>query len=1225
MALLVKDLIHFEEVEEVIKIRREERAKEYVEKYVISDSLRRNLVLMLDMLAGATHKSFNVVGNYGTGKSHFLAFVAALLEHPDYRTLVADPAVAAAAQKVERHYRVVKFELPAAREVPLRRIFFDQVRKQLSDRYGVTVRDVHLETDYDNKQNILGILADIKAQDPEAGLVVIVDEISDFLKQKDREGMAYDIALLRELGEISQDSDFLYVGAMQEHVFTNPKYLEQAESIARVNQRFVTVTITKEDVAQVLTQRVVRKEPDQRKQLAGLLAEHRTYFPNLADQTDRYMDLFPVHPYVIDVFERLPYFENRGIIGFTVDNVKPILGQPAPVFVTYDKVWDLINKTHEVRNQPGVEQVVRVVETLLGKANLLDSRFREDAQRLVKALAVLRLLGGDKTLGATSQELADTLFITPSRKVVVDPNMARDHIERVMKNLRDVTVGQYIQYAQGRYSLDLKKTEDYDAEIDRKARASVIDHEDEIERAFREWAVGELGLASLTSHIPGKGVYTDTAPWPSRKAFRPGLLVIGRADDAPTLVSGDYRFVLQGPVPGKSLSRQDEVVLGLEYKDELISLLIRARAAQMLSQEKVYPKVTAKLAADALAEFQTKYLAALYESGSASYRGHKTPVKQLPARRPLNTLADIVDLVKGELLDGFFAERYPSYPLLRTQVTAANLESEMARTLQSLDSMATKQIDQNSRGYLESFGAMADGHFTASASAACQLILKRIDENDATGKLTPVDDLAREMVQAPWGLPKPMVQMLLGALLFNGYLVFVRQGGSRLHAADIGPFIKNGLNAMADIVYVERDKDINVEAIAGLFEVLGLHAGYIRDKESRTEAVKELRLKGGSLKDALQTLRSGLGDALAQSASTANVPWQAIQDLLNGLAWLDKPSASFAEASQVSHLAKLDPTPEYRATLKARLADLETLRSFLDDWAAGGLAAGVRRMQESVAVLPKLEGLVTLGDGATIADLRRRASESEAIYSDPKQLLRADQRRPLRGKLEQFRPKYDQLYFGLHRRLVGEGAAWRDLAAVRKSERFTALASLKTLPFISPAEFNLLALEIQRLEARRCDQFTAPVLDSFVSCPYCRFEDDVQGLGDLGGRVGQIEAKLEACWQAWQSRVLGELPALAPRLPLLSPEHQRLIEEVQAAGCLPDALPDELLAALQELASELQAVELDPADLGRALLARGGVLTMDELRAEVDNYLNGLAKGHDRGLLRIKVVLGPQA
>ena len=45
---------------------------------------------MLDIMAGSTHKSFNIVGNYGTGKSHFIAFVAAILEHPDFRSLIKE-------------------------------------------------------------------------------------------------------------------------------------------------------------------------------------------------------------------------------------------------------------------------------------------------------------------------------------------------------------------------------------------------------------------------------------------------------------------------------------------------------------------------------------------------------------------------------------------------------------------------------------------------------------------------------------------------------------------------------------------------------------------------------------------------------------------------------------------------------------------------------------------------------------------------------------------------------------------------------------------------------------------------------------------------------------------------------------------------------------------------------------------------------------------------------
>ncbi len=1218
---LVRDLIHFEEVEEVIKLRKEERAREYVETYVISDSLRRNLLYMLQLLSGASHKSFNVVGNYGTGKSHFLAFIAALLEHPEYRGAVRDEAVRDAALGLERRYKVVKFELGAAAEVPLRHIFFDQVRRQLLDRYDIEVREIDLAAAYDNKQNVLDILADIKATDPEAGLVVIVDEISDSLKQKGREAMSYDIALLRELGEVSQDSDFLYIGAMQEHVFTNSKYVDQAESIARVNQRFVTVTITKEDVAQVLTDRVVRKDADQALRLRGLLADHRAYFSNLADQTDRYVALFPIHPYVIDVFERLPYFENRGIIGFTVQNVGRILDQPAPVFVTYDRVYDLINATHEVRNQPNVARVVKAVQTLESKADLLDARYRGDAHKLVKALAVLRLLGGEQGLGATSQELANTLFIMPPGRLLVEPNMARDHIERVMKNLRDVTVGQFIDYQEGRYSLNPEKVDDYDAIIEQRARAAVMGHEEEIERAFREVAAAELGLQSATSALPGKAVYLDTAPWPSRNAYRPGLLIIGRADDAANLLHGDYRFVLAGPVAGKSLNRQEEVVLGLEYGDELIGLLTRARAAGMLAQEKVYPKVMAKLAKDAQDAFREKYLARLLSDGTVLHGGHKTALRELPTRRALNTLADVVEHVKGAALDATFAERYPDHPSFRSLVTSANVESEVTRALQSLDRQATQQLDFNSRGYLESFGALTEGRFSANSSPACKLILQRVEENDATAKLTPVEDLAREFAGRPWGLPEPMVHLLLGSLLFNGYLIFVRQGGARLHAGDISPLLKGGLAVFREIRYVERDRDINVETAAALFETLGLQAGLVRDKDSRPEAVKQLRLRGGELRSQLVQTRQALGAVSAEAGSYSSIPWLAVQALSSRLTWLDAPLAAFAEASRVTDLGKLDATPEYRQTLQARLSDLDVLRGFLADWSESGLGAGLRRLQQALEVLPILETLASQGERTAIASLQRIAADSHAIYSDEGQLLRADLRRPLKGKLEQFRREYDSLYYAMHRRLAGDDAPWGELAALRSSARFQALNQLKGLPFISPAEFNQVALQIQALERRRCREFNAQTLESFVACPYCRLPDEGAALADLRGRAEGLCSKLEALWQAWQSQVMAELPALAGRLPLLTPAHRAQIEGLVQAGSLPDSIPADQLEALYELSSELQPVELDLGDLAASLGAQGNALTVDGLRAGIESYLANLLKGHDRNLVRIKITI----
>lgn len=1220
MTKTVGELIHFEEVEEVIKIRKEEKAKEYVEKYVISDSLRDNLSYMLDILSGATHKSFNVVGNYGTGKSHFLAFVAALLEHPELRGIVQNPIIAKKAEELSRRYLVVKFELGAAQEVSLRHIFFDQIHKQLLEKYDIDVRSIELGSTYDNKQAVLDILADIKSSDPEVGLVVVVDEISDFLKQKNKQDMSYDLALLRELGEVSQDCDFLYIGAMQEHVFTNPRYVDQAESIARINQRFVTITITKDDVSQVLTQRVVRKDDNQRKELQILLEDHRKYFPNLANQADRYINLFPLHPYVIDIFGQLPYFENRGIIGFAVQNVKPILDKPAPIFITYDRVFDLINATHEIRNQPSVAQVVNVVQTLEAKVDLLDIRYRDDAKKLIKALAVLKLLGGENKNGATSQELANTLLITPPGKMLVEPEMARDNIERIMKNIREVTVGQYIDYGEGRYFLNLTKVDDYDAYIEKKAQSTVINNPTEIETAFQKYVIDELGLTRQAPYLPGKAIFDDIAIWPSHRSFRPGLLIIGQGNEGATIQHGDYRFVIQGPGPIKTLGQQNEVILAVPFSDILVGLLVRARAAELLANENVHKKIMSQIANQAFQDFGKEYLKQLTENGTAAQGGHKTEISKLPSQKPLNTLSDIVEHVRSRILDSFFNERYPNHPIFNTILTSQNVAGEMSRALQSLDRQISVQLDLNSRGYLESFGAMKDGHFSASQSAVCQLILERVEANDHSGKVTPLEDLSKELAQKPWGLSPEMVYLILGSLLFNGYLVFVRQGGARLHAGDISPLLKQGLEFFKDIRYLERDRDINVESVVAIFTALGLQTGLVRDKDSRSEAVKALHQRGFELKEKLATTRQSMQNVIAEAVNYADIPWLAIQEIMGRLVNLEKPLGQFSEVTKVADLGHLDGSAESIANLKSNLDSLEIISSFLQDWREGGISTGLLRMQQSNIVLPKISLLTDSAGKSTISELDRIGQDCKNIYSDPKQLLAPDLRRPLKGKLEQYRQKYDALYYNLHQKLVGDQAPWNLLADFRQSPNFISLGQLKGLPFISPAPFNQIALEIQSIERSRCDHFSAQVLDTFAVCPYCNFPEDGENYTDLNSQITKIQKRLEDLWVSWENQIIGELDGLSGRLSLLSAQSRSLIEDLKRSGKLPKDIQSELISALFELSSELQPVELDLADLGQYLLQSGSALTDEEFSKLVEDYMNGLLKGCDRQLARIKII-----
>jgi hypothetical protein len=359
---------------------------------------------------------------------------------------------------------------------------------------------------------------------------------------------------------------------------------------------------------------------------------------------------------------------------------------------------------------------------------------------------------------------------------------------------------------------------------------------------------------------------------------------------------------------------------------------------------------------------------------------------------------------------------------------------------------------------------------------------------------------------------------------------------------------------------------------------------------------------------------------LNESYSFADIPWAAVRELYDQLAWLDEPFNQFAAASTVSNLGKLDTGVDFRDTIQARLNEMDILSGFLADWNEG-LGPGLKRMHEAGTMLAALEPLATPAEQSTLAELRRIAGDSRAIFTQAKQLLKADQRRPLKGKLAQFQQKYNQLYYGMHERLVGSQAPWDKIDILRRHPQYQALSRLKSLPFISGAEFNMLAMELQSMTQHRCHEFNAQVLDNFVACPYCRFPEGATNMADLAARLQQMETRLADLLTRWQDQLFRELPGLDERLSLLAPAKQDLINDLQQRGELPDTISDDLLATLQELSSDLQPVELDLTELAQTLLTRGSALSVDDLRTGLEAYLNTKLKGLDAELVRIKIVL----
>ena len=298
----IKELFNFEDIQQVIAIGNIENEQEMVEKFVISENLKEDLLEFLEYLKGnkpERNTSVNVIGNYGTGKSHLLSFLSIILSNPEMVQYIQDEEIKDAFSSLNKEFLVVKYELPGL-DKSLSEIFFYRVRKQLKENYGIEIRNIDLETEEkDPKELVEEILIEIKEVEPNKGLIVIFDEYSDFLKSKESYKQNLDLQFTRQIAECSKDEDFILMLSMQEYIFSNPAYKDKADLINKIEKRFLKFNITSENIEDIIAKRMVTKTPNQMQEIRNQFEDIKEKFPNIALEEDRYVNLFPVHPYLI--------------------------------------------------------------------------------------------------------------------------------------------------------------------------------------------------------------------------------------------------------------------------------------------------------------------------------------------------------------------------------------------------------------------------------------------------------------------------------------------------------------------------------------------------------------------------------------------------------------------------------------------------------------------------------------------------------------------------------------------------------------------------------------------------------------------------------------------------------------------------------------------------------------------------------------------------------------
>ena len=367
------DLIQFEPIESVVQLRDADEAaaaRQLVDTYVISDEMAEKLInLVIPQLQfdqPVDNKGLLVVGNYGTGKSHLMSVISGLAENPELAFSLGNAEVADAASRITGKFKVVRTEIGST-TMSLRDIIVAELEEHLG-AMGVSYSFPSASEVSSNKRSFEEMMTAFHQEYPENGLLLVVDELLDYLRTRKDQELILDLNFLREVGEVCKDLRFRFIAGMQEAIFDSPRFSFVADSIRRVKDRFEQVLIARKDVKFVVAERLLKKTAEQQAKIREYLTPFAKFYGHMNERMDEFVRLFPVHPDYIDTFERVTAVEKREVLKTLSIAMKKLLNddmpEDRPGLIAYDTYWTNLRENPSFRAVPDIKAVIDCSQVL---------------------------------------------------------------------------------------------------------------------------------------------------------------------------------------------------------------------------------------------------------------------------------------------------------------------------------------------------------------------------------------------------------------------------------------------------------------------------------------------------------------------------------------------------------------------------------------------------------------------------------------------------------------------------------------------------------------------------------------------------------------------------------------------------------------------------------------------------------------------------------------------
>ena len=1233
-----RELIQFEPIETVVQLRdadQQNAARELVSTYVISDEMAEKLATVvipqLQYDDPYDSKGVLVIGNYGTGKSHLMSVVSSVAEHGDLVECISNQTIADVSRKIAGRFKVIRTEIGST-EMSLRGILTAELEEKLSE-IGVEYAFPPADTIINNKRAFEEMMAEFHREYPDHGLLLVVDELLDYLRTRKDQELILDLNFLREIGEVCKDLKFRFMAGVQEAIFDSPRFAFVADSVRRVKDRFEQVLIARKDVKYVVSERLLKKNAEQLARVREYLTPFAKFYGNMNERMDEFVRLFPVHPDFIDTFERVSAVEKREVLKTLSVAMRRLFDEEVsvdrPGLIAYDSYWATLRENPSFRSVPDIRAVIDCSQVLEGRIQQAFTRpaYKDLALRLIRGLSVHRLTTGDiySPIGATPDELRDALCLYQPGIEELGGEPADDLlslVETVLREIHKTVSGQFISSNQDnrQFYLDLKKIDDYDALIDKRAESL---ESSQLDRYYYEALKRVMELTDHT-YVTGYRIWQHEVEWTERRATRLGYLFFGAPNERSTAVPTRdfylYFIQLYDAPRYKDTAEKDEVFFALTGADDGFRAGLKSYAAalDLASTSSGQAKsVYESKASDFLRELVRWLQEHIVTAFDVTYQGKTKPLLnwvkgKLGAGGAAANVRDIVNAVASTCLSAHFEDVAPDYPAFSVLVTGTNRAQAAQDALRAIGGAArTKQAT----AVLDALELLDGDRLDSSRSKYAAFVTNLLSQK-GQGQVLNRSEIIQDVLGVEYAAPGTFrlepewVVVLLAGLIYDGQLV-IAIPGAKFDSSNLAVMASRSVDDLINFKHVERPKEWNLAALRALFDVLSQPPGLAND----------ITLGGDAADRAVQQMQGAVAQRVdrlvrAQQSVQGNIPFwgrtligedesQHHRESLEDVKGFLESLQAYSSPGKLKNFRYDASEVASRRNGLAALEEIEALQALAVD--LGGTAAYLSTAEAVLPVDSEWSAKMKSARDEVLTQMLDRSKRSEPMF-----------RQQVSQRLNDLKSEYVTTYISLHSKARLGANEDRRKAQLTQDDRLVQLQKLSTIDLMPRQQ--LIDFQDRLAGLRSCFALTEQDLLANPVCPHCGFRPSAEPVLTSAAVVfSGLDDELDALVSGWTNTLLANLedPVTRENLALLKPDPRELVDGFLAVRSLPDTLSQDFIHAVQEVLSGLSKVVVKSSDFRTALLKGGSPATPSELRSRFDDFLAELAKGKDPGKVRI--------